>query len=176
MLAETVQAWCPGCLALAQGVHVHPDAPAHLLIVADNAVSPTPLAPGPGIWCSCRPRRCTPGRPCSICRCTPAHWPALQHSSYRVHPPCFPFLRQEMPCCCTLCPHHSLVLVPRQGLCTPFARLLSFCSTMVRHFEKSLIFFKKILDKTAGFRYYSGAPRAPAQRQNKRCGKMAELV
>ena len=53
---------------------------------------------------SCRPRRCTPGRPCSICRCTPAHWPALQHSSYRVHPPCFPFLRQEMPCCCTLCP------------------------------------------------------------------------
>ena len=36
--------------------------------------------------------------------------------------------------------------------------------------------FKKILDKKPAFRYYSGAPRAPAQRQNRRCGKMAELV
>ena len=54
--------------------------------------------------------------------------------------------------------------------------LISFCGIFLMFFIIFSIFFKKILDKKPAFRYYSGAPRAPAQRQNKRCGKMAELV
>ena len=160
--------------ALTQGVHVHPDV-RPLIIVADRRVAHA-LGTGAGdlvfaghavahraglaVFADALPR-------------IGQHFSIVHTESILL---VFHFCGRKCPAAALSAPHHSLVLAPRQGLCTPFARLLSFCSTMVRHFEKNLIFFKKILDKTAGFRYYSGAPRAPAQRQNKRCGKMAELV